>query len=91
MSRAVAAWQRRRASALREVADHYIAEADAAPESKRVSILLRKEAALMVSLADHADTSANLLAQQAALAISRAADADERAGEGRRGTVRKAR
>jgi hypothetical protein len=86
--REVAAWQRERADALREVADAYIEEADA-NEISAAGIRRRDDAARLVTLAEHARAAASVLDQQAALAVSWAADADERAGERRRGRKRR--
>ncbi len=87
-TRAVAEWQRRRASALHELADALIAEADATGETRGVAARLHAEAGRFVVLGDHAEATAKALYQQAALAVTWAADADERAGERRRGRGR---
>ncbi len=92
-TRAGAAWERNRATALREVADAYLAEADAVDAEGLHAPwrFLREEAAHMNAMADHADRTAKVLDRQAALAVSSAAGADKRAGEGRPGTNRHAR
>jgi hypothetical protein len=84
-TRAVAEWQRRRGAALHELADALIAEADATGETSGIAARFHGEAGRFVALADHTEATAKALDQQATLAATWAADADERAGERRRG------
>jgi hypothetical protein len=90
-TRAVAAGQRRRAAALREVADAYVAEADGGTENASFTANLRASASRLVSLAEHADSAADALDQQAALVVLWASNADQRAGERRRSAAPRAR